>query len=205
MLRVLVATGNPDKLREIRRIMRLPGVELVDPSRFQELGTAVEDGETLEENALKKARWAARRAGILSLADDTGLEVDALHGGPGVLSARLAGPQATYEDNRRKLLTMLENVADDRRGATFRCVAAIVDPGGWEATVEGACRGQILRAPRGSGDFGYDPLFFYEPAGVTFAAMTAQQKDEVSHRGRAIRLAADLIARTYGSGSADRL
>lgn len=200
-MRLLLATGNPDKIRELRRMVRLPGVELADLGGFPGLGTPVEDGETLEENALKKARWAARRAGLVSLADDTGLEVDALRGRPGVLSARLAGPGATYEDNRRTLLAMLENVADDARGATFRCIVAVVDPDGWEATVEGACRGLILRAPQGPGDFGYDPLFFYQAAGRTFAEMTAQEKDQVSHRGRAVRLAADVIARRYGLNS----
>jgi XTP/dITP diphosphohydrolase len=204
-VRVLVATGNPDKLREIQRMVRLPGLELVDLSFFPGIGAGLEDGETLEENALKKARWAARQAGIVSLADDTGLEVDALCGAPGVLSARLAGPEASYEDNRRTLLAMLKRVADGRRRATFRCVVAIVEPGGWEETVEGACRGVILRAPRGPGDFGYDPLFFHELSGMTFAEMSARQKDEISHRGQAIRLALDLIARRYGLTSPESL
>jgi XTP/dITP diphosphohydrolase len=202
-LQLLLATGNPDKLHEMRRMMPLRGVELVDLGRFPELGVPVEDGRTLEENALKKARWSARRARVVTLADDTGLEVDALSGRPGVLSARLAGTGATYEDNRRTLLAMLENVADDARGATFRCVVAVVDPDGWEATVEGACRGLILSERRGSGDFGYDPVFLHQATGKTFAEMTAEEKDEVSHRGRAIRLAADLIARRYGLDTTD--
>jgi XTP/dITP diphosphohydrolase len=197
-LRVLLATGNRDKVREIKRMLVLPSVELLDLSAFPQLSRPDEDGSTLCENALKKARWASARTGLPALSDDTGLEVDALDGRPGLYSARLAGPEATYEDNRRRLLEMLQGVGGDLRGATFRCVVAITDPSGWEDTVEGSCRGVITSEPRGGGCFGYDPLFLVPASGKTFAEMTDQEKDSVSHRGQAIRRARGIILARYG-------
>jgi XTP/dITP diphosphohydrolase len=196
--RIVLGTRNPDKLREIRRMLVLPGVELLDLPDITSLSSPEEDGLTLRDNALKKARGACHIAGLVAVADDTGLEVDALGGRPGLFSARLAGPRATYEDNRRALLALLRGVEMQQRGATFRCVVALAESGGWETTVEGSCRGVILERPRGESDFGYDPLFFVPSSGKTFAEMTADEKDAISHRGRAIRSMADVITTRYG-------
>ncbi len=197
-LRIVLGTRNPDKLREIRRMLVLPGVELLDLRDVTGLSSPEEDGLTLRDNALKKARGACHSTGLVAMADDTGLEVDALGGRPGLFSARLAGPRATYEENRRALLALLRGVETQRRGATFRCVVALAESGGWATTVEGCCRGIILEGPRGEGDFGYDPLFFLPSLGKTFAEMTAEEKDSVSHRGRAIRSMVDVITARYG-------
>ncbi len=184
---MVLATHNRDKVREIRKILSGLPVPLKGLEDFPPAPEPRETGKTLEANALIKARAAARRTGCLSLADDTGLEVAALRGAPGVISARFAGPGCTYADNNRKLLRLMARVPSSRRRAVFRCVVAAVFPDGEERIFEGRCPGRIVAAPRGSGGFGYDPVF--RPAGQrrTFAEMTLAGKNRVSHRSKAFR------------------
>jgi XTP/dITP diphosphohydrolase len=185
--RLLVATANPGKLRELAVILgRLP-VELVglDQAGLGSPPQVEETGETFLDNARIKARAYAAWATIAAVADDSGLEVDALGGAPGVRSARYAGPGATDEANLAKLLAELEDVPEPRRTARFRCAAVLADPPAGEWHAEAAWEGRILRAPRGSGGFGYDPVFL--PAGWdrTSAEVDPATKDAASHRGRA--------------------
>ena len=147
----------------------------------------IEDGETFRANALKKAQVINDYCGEMTLADDSGLEVEALGGLPGVKSARFAGEEATDELNNSLLLEKLEGISDDKRGARFVCVLAIVYPDGSYDIIEETCRGKILAAPQGRGGFGYDPLFYYPPADLTFAQMESETKNKVSHRGKALR------------------
>lgn len=153
----------------------------------------VEDGATYEDNALKKARSAARFTGKPALADDTGLEVDALGGQPGLYAARFAGEGCSFQDNIRKLLHLLGDVPSERRGARFVCVIALVEPGGREQVVEGELRGRITEAQAGGGGFGYDPVFYAPEAGKTLAELTADEKNRISHRRRALDKARTII------------
>lgn len=181
MKTLLIATGNPDKLREIREILKDLPVEL---KSLGDLGleSPEETGLTLVENALIKARYGFERTGLPTLAEDTGLVVPALHGMPGVFSSRFAGEQATYADNRRKLLALMEGVSDRR--AAFVSVVAFVD-GRQEALFEGKVEGWIAREERGEGGFGYDPVFIYPPWGLSFAEIPLAWKNRISHRRRA--------------------
>lgn len=145
-----------------------------------------ETGESYAANALAKARAAARHTGRLALGDDSGLEVDALGGAPGVHSARFGGPGLDDAGRCARLVAALQGVEEGRRTARFRCVIALVDPGGAEHLVEGVAEGTILTAPRGQSGFGYDPLFYYPPLGRTFAELSEKEKARVSHRGRAV-------------------
>lgn len=189
-MRVVLATANPDKVREIEAILAGTGVVLVP--RPPEVPDVDETGETLEDNARLKAEALASATGLPALADDTGLEVDALGGAPGVRSARYAGPAATYEDNVWALLAALARAADDDRRARFRTVALLRRPDGREVVAEGAVEGAIALSPRGEGGFGYDPVFVpAEGDGRTFAEMTPQEKNDLSHRGRAFRALAE--------------
>lgn len=185
--RLLVATGNPGKLEEIREILAPLGVDLVAPAQAGWDAVVEEDGATLEANALKKARAGVAASGIATLADDSGLFVDALDGAPGVHSARYAGSEQDAAANCVKLLRALRDMPPPRRGAAFRCVLAWVEPAGTERVVEGICRGHIIDAPRGTGGFGYDPLFVPQDHDVTFAQMPGERKHGLSHRGRALR------------------
>ena len=153
----------------------------------------VEDGWTYRENALKKAWAAAKFTGKPALADDTGLEVDALGGRPGLYAARFAGEGCTFQDNIRKLLRLLEGVPQQRRGARFLCVLSLVDPSGREQVVEGELCGRITEAPAGGGGFGYDPVFYVPDVGKTLAELTPEEKNRISHRGRALVKARSLI------------
>jgi XTP/dITP diphosphohydrolase len=179
--RLVAATKNPDKLREVRAVLAevAPGVELVDGLDWPEVE---ETGATLQENALLKARAVAAATGLPAVADDTGLEVAALGGDPGVHTARFAGLGATYAANRRALLDALAGVADRR--ARFRTVVALVSPDGAEALVEGVLEGRISTGERGSGGFGYDPIF--EVEGRTLAEIEEKEKNRISHRARAL-------------------
>lgn len=181
-MRLVLASANPDKVAEIAAI--LDGLELV--ARPASIGEVEEDGDTLEDNARLKARAIVTVTGEAAVADDTGLEVAALDGAPGVYSARYAGPGATYADNVAALLTALDGVAD--RSARFRTVALVRFPDGTEVVAEGVVDGEIALETRGANGFGYDPLFV--PAGSggrTYAEMTADEKNALSHRGRAFR------------------
>jgi XTP/dITP diphosphohydrolase len=180
--RFVLATANRDKAAEIEAIFG-PGVELLP--RPESVGEVEETGDTLEENARIKARALVGATGLPALADDTGLEVDALGGRPGVYSARFAGESATYAENVAKLLAEMAGVQD--RAARFRTVAVAVWPDGRELVAEGEVRGRITDIRRGTEGFGYDPVFVPEGTTRTFAQMTTEEKNSVSHRGRAFR------------------
>ncbi len=184
---IILATRNTHKLQEFRDMLRDMDVEILSCGDFPGCPDVVEDGATFDENALKKARAIAAHTGYVTIADDSGLEVDALGGQPGLFSARYAGEPADDNRNNKKLLSELDGVADENRGAQFRCVIAIVDGKGREKVVEGLCRGVILRKPKGVQGFGYDPLFLDPASGLTFAEMDAGSKNSISHRSQAIR------------------
>lgn len=186
-MKILIASRNAHKIQEIREIFDLPGVEWVSTAAFPDLHDVVEDGATFEANAIKKAVELARATGLWALADDSGLEVAALGNAPGVYSARYAGEPCNHARNNAKLLRELSGKAD--RSARFRCVAALSDPSGRVETVSGACPGRIIDRLRGAQGFGYDPLFVPDGHGQTFAEMGSEQKNRLSHRGRAMTLA----------------
>ena len=200
-LRLVVASANPDKVAEIAAILGTAGIAL-DP-RPDTVPDVVEDADTLEGNARLKAVAIANAVGEAAVADDTGLEVDALDGAPGVFSARFAGEDATYADNVAKLLADLERVGatdEASRRARFRTVALVRWPDANEVVVSGLVEGHIATVASGSGGFGYDPVFVPDGVGGrTFAQMSADEKHAVSHRGRAFRaLAAALVERDQG-------
>jgi XTP/dITP diphosphohydrolase len=204
---LIVATGNRGKLEEIKVLLAdlavdVRGMAEVLPSPPR----VVEDGATFAENAIKKARAVSLATMSLTLADDSGLEVDLLEGRPGVRSARFAGERATDAENNAALLTALgafdaAELHDRGLGARFRCVLALVDPftsGGEPQVVEGVCEGAITRTPRGSGGFGYDPLFVVDGRDKTMAELTGDEKNLVSHRGRALATLRPIIERVLG-------
>lgn len=194
-MELVVATGNQGKLREIRRLLADAGVRVLSLADFPHLPEVEEDGETFAENARKKAQTVARLTGRLTLADDSGLEVAALGGAPGVRSARYAGEGATDEDNNRKLLAALAAVPREERGGAFVCVMALCDPGGDCRFFEGRLEGEILEAPRGEEGFGYDPLFLLPGEGRTLAELPLEVKNALSHRGQALRKAMEHLRR----------
>ncbi len=192
-MKLVLATRNVDKVREIREALNGLPIDIVSLETFPEIGEIPEEGSTLEENALFKAETVASSAGLPALADDTGLEVDALDGRPGVRSSRYAGENATYADNVRKLLEEMRGVPAGKRGAVFRTVIALAAPGEKSRVVEGRCKGVITAAPRGQSGFGYDPVFLPEGRGSTFAEMTLSEKNKISHRGLALAAARRLL------------
>lgn len=194
-VRLLLATRNQHKVEELGRILageRLD-VELVDATEFPAVPDVAETGATFADNALLKARAFAEATGLPSVADDSGLCVDALNGMPGVLSARWSGRHGSDEANLELVLDQLADVPDDRRTASFACAAALVRPDGLERVVEGVLRGRIVRVPRGDGGFGYDPIFQSDGDTRTTAEMSPEEKDAISHRGRAFRALAPLL------------
>jgi len=194
-LKLLVATNNPGKVREYRELLAGLPLEL---TWLGELGLDLhveESGETFRENAVLKATAYARASGLLTLADDSGLEVDALEGAPGVRSARYAGPGATDEDRYRLLLRQMADVPGDRRQARFRCVVAVADPQGEVWTADGTCEGVIAREPQGSHGFGYDPTFYMPELGCTMAELPEEEKNRISHRARAAQGIRAVLAR----------
>jgi len=189
---ILIATNNRDKISEIKEVFLLPGLVWHILDEFPNCPRVVEDGNTLFENALKKALMIAEFTGLPTIADDTGLEVDALNGQPGVFSARFAGEGATYAQNVAKLLEVMQGVPDSQRQAHFRCVAVYYRPD-LTVSAEGRIDGIILRQVRGKGGFGYDPVFWVPKLGRTFAEMDLNEKNAISHRGQAFaRLAQKL-------------
>lgn len=192
-LRLVLASANPDKAAEIEAILAPAGVELLP--RPPEVGEVDETGETLVDNARLKAAALVATTGMPAVADDTGLMVDALGGAPGVRSSRYAGPGATYAENVARLLEALRGVAAPRRTARFETVALARFPDGSEVVATGTVEGEIAPAPRGTGGFGYDPVFVpSEGDGRSFAEMTPAEKHTLSHRGRAFRALAEHLA-----------
>lgn len=183
-MRLLLATRNAGKLVELRRM--LSGFEVVGLADVPEFPDAPETGATFAENALAKARDAAAATGLPSVADDSGLAVDALNGMPGVLSARWSGRHGDDTANLELLLAQLGDVPDERRGAAFVCAAALVVPGGAETVVHGEWTGTIVRAPRGGNGFGYDPIFVPDGSDRTSAELSPDEKDAASHRALAL-------------------
>lgn len=186
MRELVIATGNAGKLAEIKAALEGLPYKVLGASDVGGLPEVIEDGETLLENAQKKARSAAAHTGFLSLADDTGLEVDALDGAPGVYSARYAGEGCSYDDNNRKLLAELLRVQAKDRRATFRTVMVLAEAKR-EDWVAGSIRGEITREIKGGQGFGYDPVFYVPSLRKTFAELDISQKNEVSHRGQALK------------------
>ena len=185
MIELVCASANPDKVAEMAEVLEGHAVLLPRPAG---MGEVVEDADTLEGNAILKARAVCDFAGAAALADDTGLEVDALGGAPGVYSARYAGPDASYADNLARLLAEMRDVPPSQRAARFRTVAAVCFPDGTSLSAEGAVEGVITTEPRGAGGFGYDPVFAPDEAGgLTFSEMGPAAKNAMSHRARALR------------------
>jgi XTP/dITP diphosphohydrolase len=196
---VLLATRNVKKLAELRRILdQLLDVEVVGLDDVPYYDELPETGATFAENALLKAREGAKRTGLLTLADDSGLAVDALNGMPGVLSARWAGKSKDDDANLQLVLEQLADTPDERLGATFVCAAALVTPAGAENVVEGRMPGRLVREPRGTNGFGYDPIFVADGFDVTNAELPPAEKDLISHRGKALRALLPYIAAAVG-------
>jgi XTP/dITP diphosphohydrolase len=192
LTRLVLATGNLHKVEEIAPLLAGTGVELVPVGKLVGSWDVEETGDTLEENALLKARAAVRATGLPAVADDTGLFVEALDGAPGVRSSRYAGPGCTYADNRGKLLAALEDVERGARRARFRSVAVLACPGGSHRAFEGVLEGSIGRVERGTGGFGYDPVFVLT-GGETLAELSLEAKNRASHRGGAFSALADWL------------
>ncbi len=195
MISLVLATRNRHKVEELSAMLSELPVQILSFHDFSDMPDVVEDGATLMENAIKKASEVASFTGLPALADDTGLEVDALDGAPGVRSARFAGEPSNWEANNHKLLADLNGIEGPARAAAFRCVVALATCGDEEVrTVEGVTHGVILEAARGQGGFGYDPLFLPDGHNLTYAEMRSDEKNAVSHRGKAIKNARALIA-----------
>ena len=195
--RLLVATRSEHKLRELRGLLALDRAELVSLDQLGVEGDPIEDGRTFRANAAIKARFGLRATGLPTLADDSGIEVDALDGAPGVRTRRFAGEDATDTDNNALLLHSLAGLPAERRGARYVCVLALAMPGAALAFTRGTCRGRIATVARGTGGFGYDPIFepsSERPGGRTFGLWSPEEKDRISHRGRAARRMAPRLA-----------
>ena len=196
MIRELVlATRNRHKGEELAALLSDLGIGIRTLDEFPEVPDVIEDGETCEANAIKKARAVSKATGLMAVADDTGLEVDALGGRPGVFAARYAGEHATYEDNWRKLLQELSGVPRKRRTARFMTVAAMALPSGEVQVTTGQLEGVISEEPAGAGGFGYDPVFFVPELGKTLAQLSAEEKNRISHRAKAFAQVREILSR----------
>jgi XTP/dITP diphosphohydrolase len=193
--RIILASANPHKAEEIGAMLAQAGLraQVVSLIDFPHLTLPEEDGATFEANALKKARAMAKQTGLIALADDSGLEVEALGGAPGVHSKRFAGEAATDEQLYEKLLGLLRDIPEAKRGARFKCCLAIVAPGRGETVVEGICPGKIAFAPRGQSGFGYDPVFVPEGWQQTLGEVSLAEKNRVSHRAQALQAALPVL------------
>ncbi|HID95594.1 MAG TPA: XTP/dITP diphosphatase [Candidatus Latescibacteria bacterium] len=185
-MKLVLATRNKGKIQEIRDVLADLGIQLSSLDDCGSVAELIEKGGTLEENAMHKALTVARQLRLPALADDSGLEVDHLKGGPGVFSSRFAGDGASDEENNEKLLEALKGVPAQKRGAAFRCVMVLAMPDGRFWTAEGRCEGRIAEVPTGTGGFGYDPLFFVPELGKTFAELRPEVKNRISHRAKAL-------------------
>lgn len=196
--KLLIASSNKGKIEEIKEYFKDLNFEFVMPDEFDSLSDVIEDKDTLKDNALKKARQRAKETNLLTLADDTGLEVDYLNGKPGVYSARFAHENATYEENNDKLLETLKGVPDEERTAHFRTVVAVVDPKeNEEYTVSGYCEGYILKQRKGKRGFGYDPLFYVPEYDKSFAEISIELKNKISHRADALEKMKKVLKNRY--------
>ena len=195
---LVLASGNQGKIAEFQRLLEGLDIQVHSMKEYPEIGEIIEDGASFAENALIKARAVCKATGKAALADDSGLMVDALDGAPGIYSARFAGEQHDDAANNAKLLQLLEPVADADRTGRFFCAIAIVLPDGREYTVEGTCPGMILRELKGQGGFGYDPLFYVPDMGKTFAQLSMEEKNRISHRGHANRKAVEILRKLKG-------
>ncbi len=183
---ILISSNNKHKIKEIKNIFDNININLLTLDKFPELPEVIEDGNTLFDNALKKAKELFEQTGIPTIADDTGLEVDALNGDPGVYSARYAGENVTYDDNVNKLLYEMKNIEDSKRTARFKTVAVFYSKEIFFYE-EGSIEGKILHKRRGDGGFGYDPIFYVEKLRKSFSEMTSLEKNKISHRGIAFQ------------------
>lgn len=181
---LVIATTNKNKLREFQEILKDLDIEVKSLADFGPIPPVIEDGETFDDNAYKKAHHTARVLGLPAIADDSGLVVDALDGAPGVYSARYSGENATDDENVTKLLSELKN--EKNRKARFECVLSIAVPSGPALTYEGSCEGEIIDERRGNNGFGYDPVFYFKEFDKTFAELSSEEKHKVSHRGKAL-------------------
>lgn len=188
MVRVILSSGNTNKIKEIKEILSAFDVEIVSKDEIG-FGTleVQEDGDTLEDNAMKKAKELWNHTGGIVIADDTGLFVKSLDGSPGVYSARYAGENASYADNNKLILEEMKNINKENREAYFKTVIVVIDLKGKSHISEGICKGEIAFSPSGTNGFGYDPLFIPEGFSNTFAELTDYEKNSISHRGRAVR------------------
>lgn len=196
MIKLLVATTNPGKFAEVKDFLRQLPLEVLSLSDLATWPKIIEDGATFEENALKKARALAEYSGYLTLADDSGLEVDALNGAPGIYSARYCGEEGNDKKNNEKLMHELREISEEKRTGRFVCALALCAPkshGMKEWTVRDSCEGRISFELKGENGFGYDPLFFYPPLGKTFGEIDRAIKATVSHRGKALKKLAEML------------
>lgn len=197
MKRIVLATNNRHKIKEIKNILSGLSVEIMTLEDFPGAPRVEETGKTLEENAILKAEAIYKFTGLPSVADDSGLEVDILHGAPGVLSSRFAGEHCSFEDNNRKLLQLMSRVPPEKRGAKFVCVVALMRDCNRMITVKGEVKGLITLEERGENGFGYDPLFYLPQLNKTFAQLSFEEKNRISHRAQAFGKAKDLIRKGF--------
>ena len=190
---LVLATHNQDKAREIQAFLDGLGYRILSLEAFGSIPEVIEDGRSYEENAVKKAISALKATGKMVLADDTGLEVDALQGRPGLFSARFAGEGVSYADNRRKLLALMKDIPPDGRGARFRCAMVLALPEDKMRTVQGVVEGSIPLEEQGEGGFGYDPVFYVPELGKTFAQLSFEEKNRISHRARALAQVREIL------------
>ncbi len=194
-MEIVLATRNPHKAEELRDLLKDLDLEILSLSDFPEIPEVEEDSGTFRDNAIKKALIVARLTGKIALADDSGLEIDALGGRPGVLSSRFAGQEATDEENNKKVLRLLKDVPNEKRKARFRCIIAVAQPAGEVETAEGILEGEIGFRPEGKAGFGYDPLFIVPEFGKTIAQLGKDTKNRISHRAQAVEEAKRILAK----------
>jgi XTP/dITP diphosphohydrolase len=195
MIDIVLASRNKKKIAELKTLLADLPVHVLSLEDFPEIPEIKESGVTFAENAEIKAKTVAQATGLIAVADDSGLEVDALGGQPGVYSNRFVGPNATDRDKYMRILELLKDVPDEKRTARFRAAVAVATPEGEVVVVEEACEGRIAREPRGEGGFGYDPIFFIPELGRTMAELSPEEKNQISHRGKAMKAAKEVIRR----------
>ena len=200
-MKLVIATKNRNKIFEIQdKFSGIPGLELIPLTEFAAPPDVIEDGATFEENALKKARAVAGHTGCAAMADDSGLVVDALDGRPGIYSARYGGDGASDAERCRRILDEMADIPDGKRTARFECAIAIVLKDGTAHCAKGACEGTITRRMKGGHGFGYDPIFYLPERGMTMAEIPLDEKNRISHRGRALDAAREVLMRAMAAG-----